>query len=177
MRSFPARVTGACFLKADVFEEVEHDEGATRQSAVLVLLVGVAAGVGSMGTLGSGLGGVVVGTLAGLAAWGAWAVLTFIVGTRLLPAQGTQADVGQLLRTLAFAASPGLFQVFAAVPGLRSIIVGLSMLWMLAAMVVAVRQALDYERTGRAVVVCLLAAALTFAMAVVLGVVFPRSVS
>jgi hypothetical protein len=42
-------------------------------------------------------------------------------------------------------------------------------LWMLAAIIVAVRQALDYESTGRAVAVCAIGFAVNFAVLFVLG--------
>ena len=97
---------------------------------------------------------VVAATLTALLAWAIWAFLTLVVGTRVLPETETQADVGQLLRVLGFAAAPGMLQVLAIVPALRPYVFALTELWMLAAMVVAVRQALDYTSTLRAVGVC-----------------------
>ena len=49
--------------------------------------------------------------------------------------------------------------------------------WMLLAMIVAVRQALDYKSTARAVAVCGLGWALAIAIAVVLGLFFGPTVS
>jgi hypothetical protein len=48
---------------------------------------------------------------------------------------------------------------------------------MLVAMIVAVRQALDYTSTSRAVAVCVLGWVLALAMSVVLGLVFGPTVS
>jgi hypothetical protein len=42
-------------------------------------------------------------------------------------------------------------------------------LWMLAAMVVAVRQALDYESTGRAITVCAIGFVVKFGVLFLLG--------
>ena len=64
--------------------------------------------------------------------------------------------MGQLLRTTGFAAAPGLLRLVGVIPGLREIAFLVAGGWMLAAMVVAVRQALDYESTGRAVGVCMI---------------------
>ena len=66
------------------------------------------------------------------------------------------ADVGQLMRTIGFASTPGLVRVFGFIPGVTIPAFTVSSIWMLLAMVVAVRQALDYKRTGRAVAVCVL---------------------
>ena len=63
------------------------------------------------------------------------------------------AHLGQLLRTIGFASAPGLLRVFAAVPVAGSILEAVLWVWMLAATVVAVRQALDYTSTMRAVAV------------------------
>src|SRR5690606_5698744 len=88
--------------------------------------------------------------------WVVWALVIYVVGTRLLPQPATQADMGQLLRTLGFAATPGLLRVFGVVPGVGALVLIVSSLWSLAAMVVAVRQALDSDRTGRAIAVCVI---------------------
>ena len=46
---------------------------------------------------------------------------------------------------------------------------GLVTAWMLVAMVIAVRQALDYKSTSRAVVVCLIAGVIAVAMTALIG--------
>jgi hypothetical protein len=82
-----------------------------------------------------------------------------------------------LLRTLAFATSPGILRVVGAVPALRWAAFAVASVWMLAAMVVAVRQALDYRSTSRAIAVCALGWLLSLAVAAVIGVFFPATVS
>ena len=64
--------------------------------------------------------------------------------------------MGQLLRTIGFSAAPGLIRVLGIIPGLYVPVSFVASLWMLVTMVVAVRQALDYESTGRAVAVCVI---------------------
>lgn len=152
MSTFVERVLGAARLDAAIFEEVEHDPGAWRQSLGVVALYGVAAGVGELG--GVSLVGLVSSILGAMLAWLIWASLTFVIGTRLLPQPATQADLGQLLRTLGFAAGPGILLVLEIVHPLRSLVFVIVQLWMIATMVVAVRQALDYTSTLRAVAVC-----------------------
>ena len=101
-------------------------------------------------------GGLIIvgGILAALVSWFVWAYLTYLIGTRVLPTPRTQADYGQLLRTIGFSSAPGLIRIVGVIPGLRMPIFLIAGIWMLAAMVVAVRQALDYESTARAVGVC-----------------------
>mgnify|MGYP000513001694 CR=1 FL=1 len=113
------------------------------------------------------------GTVGSLVGWYVWAFLTYIIGTKLLPEAQTHADHGELLRTIGFASSPGLIRLLAIIPGVGTIVDFLASGWMLVAMVVAVRQALDYESTYRAIGVCLIGwlaqAALLMLMVMMMG--------
>jgi hypothetical protein len=108
-----------------------------------------------------------IGTIAALVAWYIWAFLTYFVGTKLLPEPQTKADVGELLRTIGFSSSPGLIRVLGIIPFLRGLVFLMAGVWMLVAMIIAVRQALDYQSTLRAVGVCIvgwIAQALVFVL-------------
>ena len=167
MATLTERMLGAAKLDAATYEEVEADTTATPQAMLVVVLANLAAGVGALREVG--LGGLLVTTLVALIGWYVWAFVTYFVGTRFLPGPKTQADLGQLLRTLGFSAAPGLIRVLGIVPGLHWLVSAVAALWMLVAMVVAVRQALDYEGTGRAVAVCAIGFAFYIVVAVVLG--------
>jgi hypothetical protein len=167
MASLTERMLGAAKLDTATYEEVEADATATPQAMLVVVLASVAGGFGAI--LAMGVGGVLVAALASLIGWYVWAFITYFVGTRVLPGAKTQADIGQLLRTIGFSATPGLIRVFAIIPGLGMLVSFVASVWMLVAMIVAVRQALDYESTGRAVGVCLIGFVLNFAMLFVLG--------
>ena len=146
------RMIRAAKLDVDLYEEVEADQGALRQAMLVVVLSSVAAGIGSFGQ--GGLGGVLIGMIVAIVGWYIWAYLTYFIGTRLLPEPQTKADHGELLRTIGFSSSPGLIRVLGIIPGLTEIVFLVASIWMLTAMVIAVRQALDYESTWRAVGVC-----------------------
>jgi len=146
------RMMRAAKLDVHLYEEVEADKDSLWQAMGVVVLSSVAAGVGSVGTVG--LGGILLGTLASLAGWYIWAWLTFIIGTKFLAEPQTEADLGQLLRTTGFSSSPGLIRILGIIPGLGTIVFAVASIWMLVAMVIAVRQALDYTSTFRAVGVC-----------------------
>jgi hypothetical protein len=149
------RMTRAALLDAEIYEEVEADRSATPQAFAVVVLTSIAAGIGSLEN--NGLAGIGIITLAALSGWLVWAWITCMIGTRLLPGTETVADLGELLRTVGFASSPGLLLVLALIPPLAPFIFPGCGLWMLVAMVIAVRQALDYEGPGgtlRAIAVC-----------------------
>ncbi len=154
MVSMVDRMIRAAKLDAQLYEEVEADRGALGQARGVVVLASIAGGVGS-GRLG-GLTGFFIGTVGALIGWFIWAALTYFIGTRILPEPTTRADVGELLRTTGFSSSPGLIRVFGLVPGITEIVFLVSGVWMLTAMIIAVRQALDYRSTFRAVGVCVI---------------------
>ncbi|MCP4622697.1 MAG: hypothetical protein GY850_04100, partial [bacterium] len=74
---------------------------------------------------------------------------------KLFPEPQTKADHGELLRTIGFASAPGMIRIFGFIPGLMQVVFLVASIWMLVATVIAVRQALDYNSTLRAVVVCI----------------------
>ncbi|UCF95746.1 MAG: YIP1 family protein [Desulfobacterales bacterium] len=154
MSSFKDRVLRAAKLDANLYEEVEADKGAMGQAMTVVVLAGLAAGIGSIGVTGAR--GILVGTVSALVGWYIWAYITYIVGTKILPEPQTKADYGELLRTIGFSSAPGLLRVFGIVPLLFGITFLITSAWMLIAMVIAVRQALDYQSTWRAVGVCVI---------------------
>jgi len=145
----------AARLDAALYEAVEADQSALWQATSVVVLSSLAAGIGSGGSNISG--GLVLIILATLLGWYLWAYLTYFLGTRLLPGLRTEADWGQLLRTIGFSSAPGVLRVIGIFLGPAGIDVLFLVVatWMLVAMVIAVRQALDYESTMRAVAVCI----------------------
>ena len=154
MEDLFSRMLRAAKLDVNLYEEVEADEGALTQATLVVVLSSLAAGVG--GIFSYGFMAIIIGTISALIGWYVWAFLTYYIGTKLLPEEQTEADYGQLLRTLGFASSPGLIRVLGVIPGLLGIVNFIASVWMLVTMVIAVRQALDYTSTLRAVVVCVI---------------------
>ncbi|MBU0694338.1 MAG: YIP1 family protein [Candidatus Omnitrophica bacterium] len=152
MSSFKNRIFRALRLDVNLYEEVEADKTAGFQAMGVVVLSSIAAGLGSIQR--GGLAGILGGTIIALIGWYIWAYLTYFIGTKILPEPQTKADLGELLRTIGFSSSPGLIRVLAVIPGLGHIVFLAASIWMLIAMIIAVRQALDYKSTLRAVGVC-----------------------
>jgi len=144
----------AAKLDVNLYEEVEADPSSIKQALSVVILSSAAAGIGSLGKTGTG--GMIVSIIAALAGWFIWAYITYFIGTKLLSEPQTRADHGELLRTIGFSSSPGILRVFGIIPGLFTIVNFVTGIWMLIAMIIAVRQALDYRSTLRSVGVCLI---------------------
>ena len=153
------RMLGAARLSSDTFEDVEQDSGATIQALLVVVIVAIATGVGGIlsgeSTL---LDGLLFGVIRGIVTWVVWALIALLVGTTILKSESTEADWGQLARGTGFAQTPGLLNVLVLIPAVGGIITLLVFLWQWAAMVVALRQSLDYSSTLRAFFVILIAA-------------------
>lgn len=157
-RSFPERMLAAALLKSDVYEEVEADTDATRSAAIVVIIVSLATAIGEAN---AGAVPAAAGLLSALLGWLIWSGVTYLIGDKLL---GGTATWGELLRTIGFAQSPGVLAVFGVLPFVGSALRVVLSLWILAAVIIAIRQACDFG-TGRAI----LTAVLGFVAYVTLG--------
>lgn len=154
MNIFWQRIIRAAKLDSSLYKEVEKDTKALPQAMAVVLLSALAAGIGSVSKIG--MGGIFIGAFIGLIAWYVWAMLTYLIGTKLLPEPQTKSNLGELLRTIGFSSSPGLIRILGAIAGFERLVFSLAAAWMLVAMVIAVKCALDYKSLWRAVGVCLI---------------------
>jgi hypothetical protein len=148
-RSIVDRMVGAARFDVATYEEVEADTTATGQAAVVVALVAVASAIGALREGGTNVLIALVGALVG---WAVWAGLTYVIGDKLL---GGTATWGELLRTLGFAQAPGVLLALGILPLLGSVVRVVVAFWLLAAGIVAIRQALDVS-TGKAVITAIL---------------------
>ncbi len=156
------RMIRAAKLDVSLYEEVEKDTEATNQALLVVFIASVCSGIGSgVSGLLAGLGpvaltiGLVGGIITALVGWLIWSFVTYFIGTRLFKGPETEATYGELLRTIGFSDSPGILAILGFVPfGLGGLISFVAMIWSLIAMVIAVRQALDFT-TGRAILTCI----------------------
>lgn len=153
MHSFAGRIKRAVQLESALYEEVEHDKSALPQAAVVVALSSVAAGVGMMSA--AGIEAFFWWTVAALVGWLFWAWVVTLAGTFLLPESGTSSNLGEMLRVLGFASAPGFLRILGVITPIRDVVFAAASVWMLVATVIAVRQALDFKSTGRAIAVCL----------------------
>ena len=145
---FVNRISRACKLDVSLYEEVEADKSATLQAALVVVLSSIAAGIGAISL---GASNFLLAPLLSLVSWYIWAYLIYLIGAKFFPEPNTKSNHGELLRTIGFSSAPGLIRVFGFTPDLFTLTVFIGGIWMLIAMIIAVRQALDYESTWRAI--------------------------
>ena len=149
--TFGDRIVGAMRLDPNTFEDIERDTTAMGQAIGVVALAAISAGIGNIWY--GGFRGIVGRIIASLIGYVLWTVLVWLVGTKLMPDPETKADLPETFRVIAFAAAPGVLGFITIIPLLGWLLMFLLWLWMIAAMVVAVRQVLDYRDTVKAVVV------------------------
>jgi len=148
------RLKKAIFLDVAFYEEVEKDKKFTNQAMMTVALVSIVQGLMIAGFVPIAL---VQGILGSLIRFVIWAFFIAFVGTRILPEPETQSNTGELIRTLGFAYAPGLLVVLKIVPIISTFVDPVVIILQLTAMTLAVRQALDFNSTVRAVGVCIVA--------------------
>jgi hypothetical protein len=174
--SFVSRVFGAAALRPAIYEEVEADPRATFQAAAVVLLAALAAGVGTVRD-GQLSGTALIRVLIALCSWIAWAAVIVQVAGRILREPQTRVALGEVLRTVGFAAAPGLILAFSGLPVVGPGVVVVAWTWMLLAMVVAVRQAFDFRTTARALFVCVVGGIVALIVTVILGLLTASTAS
>ncbi len=156
MADLTGRMIGAMQADVKTFEELEADPNAFTQAITVIVLAGVAALIGNFFRMGIVAG--MFRLVASLLGYALFSLLVFLIGTKLMPEPATKADFNEAFRTIGFAAAPGVFNVLAIVPFLGPLLSFVIGLWSLLIAVIAVRSVLDYTNTGRAIIVCLLAA-------------------
>lgn len=152
--SILSRIIRALKLDKNLYEEVEADKSANIHSITIILLSSIAAGIGSINI--TSVADIIINAIAAFAGWFLWAYITYMIGTRLLSEPQTQSTYGEMIRTIGFASTPGLFRIFGNIIYIGPVVYFISEIWMLLAMIIAIKHALDYKSTGRSVLVAFL---------------------
>ncbi|MCX6004916.1 MAG: YIP1 family protein, partial [Chloroflexi bacterium] len=174
----------AAKLEPQLYEEVEADSGATGQALLVVVLVSLAMGLGQ-GIAALMKGGesllpfvliLVTGIILALVAWFIFALLTFWLGTTVFKGPNTKSSLGEMLRTLGFAYSPGVLDILSFIPFVGPAIPFLTFIWRIVASVIAVRQACDFT-TGRAIGTVIVAAIVYFVFLIVIAMLIGGAIA
>ncbi len=152
LKTLKDRIIRAGKLDVKFYEEISTDDTALGQSLVIIAGSSLAAGIGGIGKFG--WSSILFGTFINLASWFLWVYIIYILGTKVARWSGSRVSFLQLLSTLGFSASPGLLRILGLVPFTTDVIFVISAIWMLIAVVVAARLALDYRRMRQAVIIC-----------------------
>lgn len=170
--SITDRMLGALRLDSQTFEQIEADRKATGEAAFVVVASSLVAAAGYALRVGGEVNAGLLGAIAELIGWGVYAWFAWLIGTKVIPGPSTKADWGEVARTLGYATTPRFFLLLVAIAGIAGFVRLVVSLWILAATVVALRQALDIS-TLRAIVVGIIASILQYIVAsFILGALF-----
>ena len=154
------RMIRAAKLDSSLYEEVEKDDNATRQASIVVIIASIFSGIGMAIANGLSIGmdalilGLIGGTVAALSGWIIWSFITYFLGINLFKGPKTKSTYWELLRCIGFSDSPAVLAIFVFIPIIGGFIALIVWIWTLVAMVIAVRQALDFSTT-RAILTCI----------------------
>ena len=151
---FLNRIYRSIKIDPEVFDEVQKDKNATIAAGTVVVLSSLAAGVGA-----SHLGAVnfFLAPALSLITWFVWAYIVYFVGVKLFPDPRTKTTQAALLRSIGFSSAPGMIRILGFNEDLMSVMFVGSAFWMLACMVVAVKQTLNYKSLWKALGVVIIA--------------------
>ena len=170
MASFGERVVGAMSLKASTFQEIEHDTTAMGQAVGVIALAAVSTGLGNVWY--GGVSGILTGIVMSLIGYAVWALVVWLVGTKVMPDPATKADFPETFRTIGFAAASGILGIVTIIPILGWLLLFVLWIWQIAAMVIAVREVLDYTDTMKAVIVVVIGWLIQLVVTILLGMMF-----
>ena len=145
--TFFNRVFRSIKIDPDVYDEVQRDKSATLSAAFVVVISSLAAGIAAKQL---GASSFIFAPILSLLSWFVWAYIVYFVGVKLFPDQKTKTTHAALLRAIGFSSAPGIIRVFGFTPELMTVTFIGSALWMLACMVVAVRQTLNFKSLWKA---------------------------
>ena len=151
---FLNRIYRSIKIDPEVFDEVQKDKNATIAAGVVVVLSSLAAGVAA-----THLGAVnfFLAPILSLVTWFVWAYIVYFVGVKLFPDPKTKTTHTALLRSIGFSSAPGMIRVLGFNEDLMTVMFVGSSFWMLACMVVAVKQTLNYKSLWKALGIVIIA--------------------
>jgi hypothetical protein len=157
-------------LDARTYREVEQDTEANGQAAITVILAALAAGIGAI--VGQDWFRDAIGTvLSSLLQWVIFSFVAYWVGASFFSGAQTSVTPGQVLRTIGFAQAPKILLFLGIIPLLGWIVGIVVFFWFLAAAIVALREAFEFD-TGRAIGTGLVALIVIAIVDIVLSAVF-----
>ena len=177
MGNLADRMIRAARLDANFYVQVMNDPAAIRQALLVVLIYSSFAGIGAgLLTLpdvdaGQFVLNIFVGLFSALVLWFVWSFVTYFIGTTLFKGPQTPwrviATYGELLRSIGFAATPGILLIFILIPLIGIFLSLAAGVWMFIATVIAVREALDFS-TRRAICTCVVSGILHLVFAILI---------
>ena len=123
-------------------------------AGLIMILDGIAGAVAANTVIKTA---VAMSGLTSILTWLVWTIFIYVIGVKLFPEEKTKTTHAALLRAIGFSSAPGIIRIFAFNEGLMIVTFLGSFIWMLACMVVAVKETLNYKSLWKALGVVIVA--------------------
>jgi len=162
------RIVRVVKLDATVYAEIEQDEAANVEAAIIVGVASLLSALGSAlavwaygGRFGTGLGTFFISLISGVVLnWLLWAYVTMLVGTKLF---GGETTFLKMARTLGYANAPRVLGILSAITCLGAIIGFVAWILSLVAGFFAVRESLDLP-TDKSIITMVVSGVIVFSV-------------
>jgi hypothetical protein len=136
-------------LDKNLFAEVANNESLLGESLIIVLLVALVSGIGTMVNASRPILALLTELINSvLFGWLLWSVIAYFVGTTFF---GGKSSITEMLRTIGYANSPRLLGLFAFIPCFGWIFLLLGSILSLIAGIIAIRESMEFD-TDKAVI-------------------------
>jgi len=144
MEKILQRVLRVIKLDKAVFSEIEHDESATVEALIIVVVTGFLSAIGKGISSDTGFFGAFIGSFLSsiLISWILWSLITLWIGTSVF---GGEAELGEMLRVIGYATAPRLLGFFSFIPCVGWIVALAGAILSLIAAFLAIREGLDLD--------------------------------
>jgi len=147
------RIIRAIKLDRTLFSEVAHNESLLGESLIIVFLVAVVSGIGTMVNASQPIFALTTEVINSvLFGWLLWSVVAYFVGTAFF---GGKSSINEMLRTFGYANAPRLLGLFAFIPCIGWLLALLGGILSLIAGIIAIRESMEFE-TEKAVVTAII---------------------
>jgi hypothetical protein len=140
-------------LDFSVFREIEADEKATAEAAIIVLVTAFLSAAGGALVAEQPLMHFLSTMVSGVLSWIVWSIVTYFIGKSLFKGGGT---LPQMLRVLGYASAPRILGALGFIPCFGWLAVFAGWVVSIIAAVMAIKEGLDVE-LGTAILVIIIA--------------------
>jgi len=147
------RIIRTIKLDRSLFSEVAHNESLLGESLIIVLLVAVVSGIGTMLNANQPIFALVTEVINSvLFGWLLWSVVAYFVGTTFF---GGASSINEMLRTIGYANAPKLLSLFSFIPCIGWLFALLGGILSFIAGIIAIRESMKFD-TDKAVITAII---------------------
>ena len=117
-------------------------EAAIYFAGLIMILDGVAGAVAANTIIKTSIG---ISGLTAILTWLVWALFIYVIGVKIFPDKETNVSFKKVLIGVGYANAPGLLRFFAVTPDLMVPIIILTQFWILAGLIISMKQILNLK--------------------------------